>query len=146
MTVANRASVRASLASLITAYMTSAQVVYDHEPGDLGADSPIVVISSQGSERPRLTFHGNQSAFSLSVDIYTLAAETASGTYTYAQSATVVDDCEAQLATLIAAQQENGIWSQIQYAGPSTIDVGLFNADGIFRFRERIPLRVTLFS
>lgn len=146
MTVASRATVRSALATLISTYVTSAQIVYDHEPGDLGSESPVIVVSSQGSERPRLTFQGNQSAFSFSVDIFTLAAETASGSYTYADSADVVDACEAQLAELIASQQENGFWSQIQYAGNSQIDFGIFNADGVFRFRERILLRITLFS
>jgi hypothetical protein len=143
---ANRSTIRTALAQLITAYVTSAQTVHSHEPGDLGSDSPIVVIASQGSDRPRLTFQGNQSAFSFAVDIYTLAAESASGAYSYADSANVVDACEAQLAALLAAQQENGVWSQIQYAGPSQIEFGIFGADGIPRFRERIPLRITLFS
>jgi hypothetical protein len=143
---ANRATIRSALASLISAGVPSAQVVYDHEPGDLGSESPVIVVSSQGSERPRLTFQGTQSAFSFSVDIFTLAAESASGAYTYADSADVVDACEAELAALLANNQENGIWSQVNYAGPSSIDFGIFNADGIFRFRERIPLRITLFS
>jgi len=146
MTVASRATIRTALASLITAYVTSAQIVYDHEPGDLGSDSPIIVLASQGSDRPPLTFQGNQSAFSFTVDIYTLAAESASGAYSYSASATVVDSCEAQFAALIAASQENGFWSQIRYAGPSQIDFGIFGADAIPRFRERIPLRITLFS
>ena len=139
MTVANRATVRAALAALISAGVTSAQSVVDHEPGDLGSASPIIVVSSQGSERPRLTFQGTQSAFSFNVDIFTLAAETESGAYTYADSADVVDASSA-------TNQENGVWSQVNYAGVSTIDFGVFNADGIFRFRERIPVRVTLFS
>src|SRR4051794_36956942 len=126
---ANRATIRTALATLIAAYVTSAQTVHDHEPGDLGSASPIVVIASAGSERPRLTFQGIQSAFSFTLDIYTLAAEAASGTYTYADSADVVDACEAELAALIASQQENGFWSQIQYAGPSQIEFGVFGAD-----------------
>lgn len=146
MTVASRATVRAALAQLITTYMTSAQTVHANEPGDLGSASPIVLIASQGSERPRLTMQGNQSTFSFSVDVYTLAAESASGGYSYDDSANVVDACEAELAALVAAQQENGFWSQIQYASPSQIDFGIFGADGIYRFRERIPLKITLFS
>jgi hypothetical protein len=143
---ANRSTVRAALAQLISAYVTSAQTVHANEPGDLGSDSPVIVIASQGSDRPRLTFQGNQSAFAFSVDIYTLAAETAAGAYTYADSADVVDACEAELAALIASQQENGHWSQIQYAGNSQVDFGIFGADGIYRFRERVPVRITLFS
>lgn len=146
MSMANRSTIRAALATLIAANVPSASLVIDHEPGDLGTESPIIVVSSQASERPRLTFQGNQSAFSFSVDIYTLGAETASGAYTYADSADVVDACEAELATMIAANQENGTWSQINYDGRTTIDSGVFGADGIFRFRERIPLRITLFS
>lgn len=146
MTVASRATIRAALAQLISTYVTSAQTVHANEPGDLGSNSPVIVIAAQGSDRPRLTFQGNQSAFGFSVDIYTLAAETESGAYTYADSADVVDACEAELAALIAAQQENGFWSQINYAAPSQIDFGIFGADGIYRFRERIPVRITLFS
>lgn len=143
---ANRATIRTALASLITAYVTSAQTVHPNEPGDLGTESPIVILSSQGSDRSRMTFQGNQSALNFSVDIYTLAAETASGAYSYDNSADVVDACEAELAALVAAQQENGTWSSILYTGPSQIDFGIFGADGIYRFRERISLKITLFS
>ncbi len=146
MTVATRATARLALANLIRASVSSAQTVYDHEPGDLGSASPIIIVASGGSERPRLTFQGTSSVFSFSVDIYTLAAETESGAYTYSDSANVVDACEAELAQLFANSQENGIWSQIQYASPSQIEFGIFGADGIPRFRERIPVRITLFS
>lgn len=143
---ANRATVRAQLAAMLTSAMPSAQTVHDHEPGDLGTASPVVVVSSQGSDRPRMTFQGNSSTLSFAVDIYTLAAETESGAYTYAHSANVVDQCEAELAAFVAANQENGVWSTIQYAGPSSIDFGILNADAVPRFRERIPLTITVFA
>lgn len=144
---ANRKAVRHLLANLLRTAMTSAQTVYDHEPGDLGSASPIVVISSDSSDRPRLTFQGNQSTFYFNVDIYTLAAESATGTYSYADSADVVDDCEQQLATCVEANQENGSWNRIAYAGRSSpIEFGVFGADGIPRFRERIPLAVVVYA
>jgi len=143
---ANRSTVRAQLAAMLANAIPSAQAIHDHEPGDLGTASPVIVVSSQGSDRPRMTFQGNSSVFTFNVDIYTLAAESESGAYTYDDSADVVDMCEAQLAAFVAANQENGVWSTIQYAGPSSIDFGIFNADAVPRFRERIPLTITLFS
>ena len=143
---ANRSTVRSQLATMLVSAMPSALTVHDHEPGDLGTASPVVVVSSQGSDRPRMTFQGNSSVFTFNVDIYTLAAESETGSYTYDTSADVVDACESQLAAFVAANQENGVWSTIQYAGPSSIEFGIFNADAVPRFRERIPLTVTLFS
>jgi len=143
---ANRRTVREQLTAMLALNMPSAQAFFDHEPGDLGSASPVVVVSSQGSNRPRMTFQGASAAFSFAVDIYTLAAETATGAYTYADSADVVDSCEAELAAFVAANQENGVWSTIQYAGSSQIDFGSYNADSILRFRERVPFTITLLS
>jgi hypothetical protein len=143
---ANRRTIREQLTAMLASAMPSALAFFDHEPGDLGSASPIVVVSSQGSNRPRMTFQGASAIFSFTVDIYTLAAESATGTYTYADSADVVDACEAELAAFVAANQENGAWSTIQYAGPSQIEFGAYNADSILRFRERVPLTITLLS
>jgi hypothetical protein len=143
---ANRSVIRQQLAAMLASAIPSAQTVFDHEPGDLGSASPVIVVSSASASRPNMTFQGNSATFMFMVDIYTLAAETASGSYTYADSADVVDACEAELAEFVASNQEIGAWNRIDYAGPSQIDFGLFNADGILRFRERVPLTITLFS
>jgi hypothetical protein len=143
---ANRQSVREQLAAMLAHAMPSAEVVYDHAPGALGSESPIVIVQSQGSSRPRMTFQGASAVFSVVVTILTLAAESADGAYTYAESADVVDQCEAELAAFVAANQENGVWSTIQYAGPSHVEFGAFDTDSVMRWREDIPLTITVLS
>lgn len=145
---ASRKTVRETFAALLAANMPAVQAFHDHEPGDLGAATPIVVVSSASSQRQRMTFQGSRLSVTLNVDIYTLAAESAGGSYTYTHSADVIDTCEQQLAAVIDANQKNvtASWEAVDYAGTSTIEFGVFNADGIPRFRERIPIQIEVYA
>ncbi len=145
---ADRTAIRLQLQTLLQNSVTAAQRVDAQEPGDLGSASPVIVISSRGSGRKRLTFQGSALMAKLWLDVYTLAAESTDGTYTYADSAEVIDTIEAQIATVFDGHQRNlpAGWEALDYDGDSTIDFGVFGADGILRFRERIPIVVTIFG
>lgn len=140
----SRQTVREALAVLLRLRVTAAQIVYDHEPGDLGGQSPAIVVSVGGSARPDFTFAGNRTSVYLFVDVYTLAAETESGAYTYSDSADVIDSVEQQIADAVVSAQENGTWNRLEYDGRSTVDFGMF--DSIPYFRERIPLIAHVFA
>jgi hypothetical protein len=145
---ANRKTIRLQLRDLLAAGVPAAQVVYAEEPGDLGSASPIIVISSRGSNRTRMTALGSQLRAKLYLDIYTVAAEVAEGAYSHADAAEVIDDCEAQIAAVFDSHQRsapNG-WEALDIDGESTVEFGVFGVDGIPRFRERLPISVAVFS
>lgn len=143
-----RKTIRAQLRDLLAAGVPAAQSVLAAEPGDLGSASPIIVIGSRGSSRSRMTFAGSQARFKLFLDIYTLAALAGDDTYTHADAADVIDDCEAQIAAVFDSYQRkapNG-WEALDIDGESTVEFGVFGADSIPRFRERIPIVVSVFA
>lgn len=137
----SRQSIRTQLAALLAANVPSAQAVYAYEPGDLNGQSPVLVIASAGSERMWRSHGTPHLRVYLTVDVYTRAAESATGGYTYATSADVIDTVEAQIATTIDAHQtEPGLWVGITYADRSLVEFGLW--DALPYFRERIPLQI----
>lgn len=141
---ANRKALRAALKTLLQTQVAAAQAVHKNEPGDIGGQSPVLVISSRGSRRTRMTMQGSQLGAKFYLDVYTLAAETTSGSYTYADSADVIDDLESQIATAIERSQENGSWNTIGYDGESVLEFGMY--DDLPYFRERIPLAIEVFG
>mgnify|MGYP007071096594 FL=1 len=78
------------------------------------------------------------------IRVYTVAAKTAAGAYTYADSADKVDALEAQIRSAILTNPLR--WEACRYDGDSTIELGIFNSDGIWRYREEIPIAITLFG
>ena len=145
---ASRITIRKQLRAFLEASATSAQRIDASEPGDLGSASPIIVVSSRGSGRSHMTFQGSQLKAKLFLDVYTLAAESADGTYTQAEAADVMDMLEAEIATVFDSHQRNlpSGWEALDYDGDSAIEFGFYGADAIPRFRERIPITVTVFG
>lgn len=140
--------VRDTFTALIQTHVTAATTVHNHEVGDLGAASPILVISRRGRSRERLSMRGGQTLIKLWLDSYFLAEEMSDGSYTAADAADVIDAVAEQIDQTIDAHQTNndGRWETISYDGESTIEFGIFNGDGIPRFRERIALSFTVFA
>lgn len=141
---ANRKTLRSHLQAILQTQVPAAQAVYKNEPGDIGGASPVLVLDSRGSRRSRMTFQGSQLGALLWLDVYTLAAQSSTGSYTYADSADVIDDLESQIATALEHSQEDGVWNRIDYDGDSQIEFGIW--DGIPYFRERIPLKIEVYA
>lgn len=144
---ADLATLRHTFGELLRTHVTAAHEVFDEEPDDLGAASPIVTLSRAGRARPRLSMRGNQTLARLAIHCYFLASQGENG-YTAADSADVIDAVAQQIDTVIEAHQVSraGGWEAIAYDGESTIEFGIFNADGIPRFRERVSLIFTVLA
>ena len=144
---ADLATLRHTFGALLRTHVTAAQGVFDEEPDDLGAASPILVLSRAGRARPRLSMRGNQTIARIAIDCYFAASQGEAG-YTAADSADVVDAVAQQIDTVVESHQVNnpGGWEAIAYDGESAIEFGIFNADGIPRFRERVNLIFTVFA
>lgn len=141
--VPDRGQTRHDLAAMLRAHVSLATAVYDEEPGDLGAKSPILVVESRASGMSPLTLKAGQFVFKYFIRVYTLAAKNATGTYTYADSANKVDALEAQIRSAILTNPLR--WDACRYDGDSSIALGIFNSDGLWRYREEIPIAITLF-
>lgn len=142
---ASRDDLREQLAAYLRVHATAAASVLAYEPHDLGTASPLIVLSSGGSVRTRKTLQGSQLTATIYVDIYTVAAEATNGVATDAATADVMDLVESQVAAAVDAHQTHATgWIALEYGGASTIEFGIFNDDATPRFRERIPLAVTV--
>lgn len=140
----SRATIRSQLAGLLRANVSSAQAVYAYPPGDIGGQSPVLVVSSRGSRRTDLTFQGQQHDARLAIDIY-VALPTEAGAYTDADAADALDTIEAQIADVVRAVPVlPPTWQAIEADGDSTIDIGVW--DGAAYYRERIPLTITVYG
>lgn len=141
------AAVRTRLAALLRTEVDAAQEVLDEEPGDLGAASPLLVVSRRGRGRDRLTLRGGQTRVMLWLDVY-VAASDGGAEYLPADVASVLDTLAQQIDTCIDAHQTDSIagWEAIAYDADSAIEFGMFNGDGTPRFRERVGLTLTLFA
>lgn len=144
---ADLATLRHTFGALLRTHVSAAQTVFDEEPGDLGAASPILVLTRIGRGRPRLSLRGGQTIARLAIDCYFVASQGEAG-YTPADSADVLDRVAQEIDTVVDAHQTSaaGGWEAIAYDGESTVEFGIFNADGIPRYRERVPLTFTIFA
>lgn len=140
------AALRHVLGDLLRTHVPAAAAVFDEEPGDLTDASPVLVISRAGRNRPRLSMRGGQTLVMLHLDCYFTASAGVDG-YTAADSADTIDAVAQQLDTLLDGHQTSSLggWQAIAQ-GESAVELGIFNADGVARFRERVPLTFTLFG
>lgn len=143
--MSSRKAIRSQFATLLTGVVPSAQIIYDHQPGDFGGQSPALCVGSSGSERPRMTFQGSRLTCYLDIDVFVITAEAlASSTYTQADAENVLDDVEAQIAAALDGVRTSAQWEAIDYAGRSQTDFVLL--DGKEYKRERIPIKIEIFN
>jgi hypothetical protein len=140
---ASRKDIRETFANLLRDLVTAAQVVYDHQPGDFGGQSPAVTVGSGGSERSSFTFAGSQSVFYLDVHVFVRVGEDG-GPYTQADAEDALDAVEQQIAASLDAVRRGAKWESIDYAGRS--EAAFVLVDGLEYKRESIPLQVTVFA
>ena len=140
---ANRKDGRAALAALLETNLTLAQAVYAYKVGDLQGASPVVIVLSSGTNRPRLTMRGNRSAFNLEIHTYTIDAVTAEG-WTEADVEDSLDNLENEIAAVLAANPVTDNWQAIDYADASRIREVIIGGQAYIE--EIIPVTITVFS
>lgn len=120
------------------------QEVIGYKPGadEIKAKSPLVSVTSMGSERPRRTTAGNFATFYLEVETWVLLTD--GGSWTPAIAENMTDTIEKGIAGVVADNQETANWNIISYDGPTQVaDVGF---DGVPYIRETIPIRIEVFK
>lgn len=142
----NRETVRDAMAALLnTALVGSglpAQVVYGYRVGDLAGQSPVVVVSSAGSERARMTAAGGRTTIRLQVDVFVLYSDESAWGEDEAEDR--LDLIEKTIAETVHSNQVTTNWQAVDYAAPSErVDV---EVGGLEYAREMILLRVEVFG
>jgi hypothetical protein len=142
----NRETVRDAMATLLETALVGTglpvQAVYNYRPGDFGGQSPVVVVSSSGSERPRFTAAGGRTTVFLQVDAFVLYSD--EDTWGEDEAEDRIDLIETTIAETVHANQYTTNWEAADYAARSErIDVEI---GGLEYVREMIPLRVEVYG
>lgn len=142
----NRETVRDAMAALLNTALVGAglpaQAVYAYRVGDLGGQSPVVVVSSAGSERPRMTAAGGRTTVLLQVDSFVLYSD--EGTWGEDDAEDRLDLIEKTIADTLQANQATTNWQAVDYAAQSErVDV---EVGGLEYAREMILLRVEVYG
>lgn len=145
---ANRETARDALAALINTAMVGTgkpvQAVYGYLVSDLAGQSPVVCVTSAGSERVRLTGMGSRAAFLLRVDVFVLYND--QDGWTEADAEDRLDLIETTLATLVDANQRSTPWEALSYAGPTSRTQAVAVVGGESYAWEQITLRAEVFG
>lgn len=144
--VANRKTIRQALASLLSTALVGtgkpAQALYDYRASDFGGQTPVIVVSSGGTNRAKQAQTTRVSSFvNLDIDVFTLYAEES---WTEENSEDKQDDLEKAIADVLMDNDTNDTWAQLSFNGDSVLD---FNVVGGKMYRqETIPVRIQLYS
>lgn len=136
---ANRQTIRETIASGLSAAVTSAQAVYTHASGDIAGQSPVLRVLSAGSLRQPLSQRGNRALFYLTIQVWVLYADPDAG-YTEQNAEDALDQIENQIAAWLASS--NSIAQVINFAGRSAVTA--VDLGGEAYMVEEIPLEVSV--
>jgi hypothetical protein len=139
----NRETLRDALAALLTTALVGtglpAQHVYGYPIGDFGAESPVVVVGSAGSERVRETTSSKwRDWFHLDVFVFVVCVD-AGTTWGEDDAEDALDLIEKEIADALIDNTEAGSVNFFEPAGRSTVDHIVIGGDN-YR-REHIPVR-----
>lgn len=127
----NRETVRDELATTLSTALTGGgnayQAVYGYLTGDFSGQSPVLVVASAGSDRPRMLARQKRASTTLLAhfffDLHTFVTrEYASGTWTEQDAEDQLDLCEKELADAIDGNQVGTNYTGLDYTGPSRIE------------------------
>jgi len=146
--VTNRETVRDALATLLETALTGsgnpAQAVYAYQVGDFGGRSPVVVVSSAGSERDHRTMGERyHNFFYLNVYVFVLYADPGTD-WGEDNAEDRVDLLEKEIADVLMDNFSTDDWVYIQLDGRSvrdSVEIG-----GQEYIREVIPVRVEVYD
>ena len=134
----DRSTYRALLASGLEARLVTtkcyAQAVYAYQASDFAGQSPVVVVTSAGTEAEQSTFGGDETRFDYDVIVFVLYAD---GTaWTEADSEGRIDLLEKEVRDWVADNRAGTIYWHTR--GQTEIDAVMVGGDE-YRM-ERIPI------
>ena len=116
--------------------------VYGYQVGDFAGQSPVVVVSSAGSRRVRMTRSGSLATFYLLISTFVVYSDGASWGEDDAEDA--IDAIEALLADVVDDYQVTANWQALDYSDRSQrISVEIGGNEYIY---EAVEIAVEVFS
>jgi len=120
----NRETVRDALTTLLDTALTGvgnpAQAVYGYQIGDFQGQSPVVVVSSAGSERLKFQLSGQRSLLYFNVYVFVLYSD--QDTWGEDDAEDRMDLIEKEIADVLRDNRNTSNWTDIQLEGRSTLD------------------------
>lgn len=132
----------ATLLGALTGVGNPVQLVKNHFAKEFGGQSPVVLVTSAGSNRPQMTLEGSQPGYRLNVYVFVLRGE-AGTSYDEEAADDALDDIEAEIAEVIDLNQVTATWQAIDYEGWSRIDPVPIGGEQYWV--EQIPLKFEVF-
>jgi hypothetical protein len=135
---------RKALAGLLdTALSTVVDAVYAYRVGDLAGQSPVVTVSSGGSDRPRLTARGGRSTNFYQIDVFVVYAVEGTA-WGEDEAEDAVDAIEQLIAGVVTANQVTANWAALDFSEQSQrVDVAI---GGVEYIREVIQLQAEVYA
>ena len=113
--------------------------VYGYQRSKLGGQSPVVTVTSAGSER-KPTGAETSARFFLTLTTFVLHSDADQG-WTEAMAEAKLDEVEGATAAALLAHQQTDDWQNIQYAARSTVET-VISLDGFVYRRETTQILV----
>jgi len=117
----NRKDIRQAFASLLQTTMVGAgkpaQVLYAYRPADFSGQSPVVTVSSSGSNRKSVTRAASTADVYLQIGLFVLYSDVSA--WSPSDSENALDDLEAALATVMEQNQAATLWYSLDYSSRS---------------------------
>jgi hypothetical protein len=119
----NRETVRDAFVALLTSGLVGSgkpvQAVYGYQTGDFNSQSPVVVVSSSGSEREKFTLKAQRSLLYFNIFVFVLYSDKADWGEDDAEDA--VDLIEKEIADLVRDNRQTANWTDLQLEGRSLL-------------------------
>jgi len=141
MITMSRREVRNLFAGLLSAELTGpngiVQSVYNFRKGDIKGESPVVVVSSDGSSFQDITFQGITPSFTLQVDVLVIYQYTdgsdPENDWTESMAEDRIDEIMTRIARIVETHKTmTGAWESISFVGKSSrMDVSIGGVDYI---------------
>lgn len=135
----SRTTVRTVLADLLRREVTNAQAVYGYQKARLAGQTPVVCVTSAGSERTRLTMQGSRATFTFDIHVFVLYSD--GGSWTEQQAEDMLDAIEQQIAQLVDTYARSTNWARLAYAARSDARHPII-LEGLTYLHEVIPVEI----
>jgi hypothetical protein len=148
MSITNRETVRDALGTLLSAALVGtgkpSQAFYGYMVGDFAGQSPVVVLTSAGTDpEQRAVTSRQKNDFYFTIFTFTLYAQ-AGSSYGEDDVEDLVDLLEKTIRETVADNRSTASWAFIEYEGRSTVDTVLVAGEE-YR-REAIPIRIKAYD
>lgn len=143
---AQREAARKALAVLFASELVGngqpVSAVFNHMPADFKNQSPVIVVSSGGSTRSKLTFQNVTSAYRILLTLF-VAYPAAGDAMAEHEVETLLDAIEERISDIVHSHNKTDEWKSLSYADITSIDSVLIG--GKEYRREVIPLAVEVY-